>query len=230
MCRSRGCDASAGRRHEFTIEGGALISSPPYYPERRIADIHRDDIETASQYYGVPALSVAAAVEWQGSASVQRRLMGLEGAQYDGLLPGMKTGMKASLGIGQMSAEEIEQYVSVSCRKDCVLDDRMQLLGMAGKLAGADELLPTDIDPTDRMMVLAIAQDEGPGAAKAYMDYRGDWVKIFANVSHAYDQNRHIVDQIRWLVLGGYSLPEGVDFDLWVYRLEHGGQNPPDQP
>lgn len=189
-------------------------------------------ITRAALQDGVPPISLAAGIMNQGSAFT--RPFGtdlLERVQVAAPFDSSVTGQDASVGIAQLMPNEMSTYLR-GCRTECLFEAETAVRGMAAKLAAADDLLPRRIDPTDRLMVLALAQNAGPGAARAYLARGGRWDDIYADGLTGYasglynnDQLRKILADLRFLAGNGFRLPLGVDLERWQQIVDTQGRS-----
>ncbi len=178
----------------------------------------------------VPAISVAAGIMNQGNAVT--RPFGtdlLERAQLAADIASPFTGDNASVDIAQLTSDEISAYVP-GCSEACLFEPDMAVQGMAAKLGAANALLPSDLNPTDRLMVLALAQNSGPSAAQAYLDAGGSWRQLYraehtGHTGGVYnnDQLRKILINTRFLLNNGFDLPPGVDLARWAQIVDTQG-------
>jgi hypothetical protein len=193
---------------------------------------HADLIVNAATLEGVPAISVAAGVMNQGNAVT--RPFGtdlLERVQLAAPFKSTVTGTASSVGIAQLTPNEIGTYIR-ECSRECLFRPALAVQAMAAKLGAANRLLPSSLNPTDRLMVLALAQNSGPGAATAYLARGGNWRRIYHDhlTGHTHglydnDQLRKILANVRFLEEQGFQLPPGVNLARWQQIVDMQGRS-----
>ncbi|MFZ6030317.1 MAG: hypothetical protein ACOYYS_21600 [Chloroflexota bacterium] len=224
---------------EYCVSGGldgllcnltaiALVMDAPTQGQQIVLE-NRATIAAVADAYQVPEISLAAGIANQANAFtrpfdsdfLERCLVRLPDGPF--------TGAGASVGIAQITKEEMALYLP-DCDAECLFDRKKSFEMMAAKLRAANALLPADIDPTEQLMVLALAQNNGAGPAEAYRDNGGNWQLL----SEQYGQSGYTWDQGDWDQLGkilkiivhllaqGYALPDGVDLNRWqqIYDLK----------
>ncbi len=202
----------------FALSAHALQASALPQPQGFVEVArHEALIQRSAVVKGVPAIMVAAGIMNQGNALTRPFGTDLfERAQVAAPFESPFTGDNASVDIAQLTPEEMSAYIP-GCSEDCLFEPATAVLGMAAKLGAADDLLPAGLDPTDRLMVLALAQNDGPGAAEAYLEAGGRWSTLYAARQAGQprgmvnnDQLRKILTNTRFLLNHGFRLPPGV--------------------
>ena len=210
----------------FALSAHALQASALPQPQGFV-EVARHEvlIMRAATVEGVPAIMVAAGIMNQGNALTRPFGTDLfERAQVAAPFESPFTGANASVDIAQLTPEEMRAYIP-GCSDACLFEPAMAVLGMAAKLRAADDLLPTGLDPTDRLMVLALAQNDGPGAAEAYLAAGGRWSTLYAERQGMVnnDQLRKILANTHFLLNQGFRLPPGVDLERWARIVQTQG-------
>jgi hypothetical protein len=194
---------------------------PPQYRGYQEVVANQHLIVDTAQVQNIPAVSLAAGIMNQGSSWM--RPFGtdtLDRLQISTGLPSSfpfsdKFGPEASIGIAQLTASEVNEYLP-GCSHECALQPGKAIESMAVKIAAAAALLPGDISMTDRLMVLALAQNNGPGAANLYLSNNREWSGIYQAIPDDWDQLGKVLENIRYLTsTGDFILPEGVDLERW---------------
>jgi len=192
---------------------------------------HQVEIASVARRYRIPPISLAAGIANQGNAFtrpynidfVELCLINLPDSQF--------TGLGASVGVAQITPDEMYLYLP-GCDQECLFDLQKSIEMMAAKLFSANGYLPVSIDPTDRLMVLALAQNSGVGPARSFVEMSGDWQRIYELYNHGgyawdqgdWDQLEKILNITINLSEQGYPLPEGVDLERWRNISQSNGQ------
>lgn len=207
------------------------LAPPPPQPQGYVEVAQNTAlIVRAAEAEGVPAIMVAAGIMNQGNAVT--RPFGtdlLEQAQLAAAIDSPFTGVNASVDIAQLTPGEIRAYIP-GCSRACLFEPAMAVQGMAAKLGAANALLPGSVDATDRLMVLALAQNYGPSAATAYLEAGGSWRQLYQTNQTGHtdgvynnDQLRKILINIRYLLHNGFQLPPGVNLKRWQRIVDSQG-------
>ena len=188
-------------------------------------------INNAAQAHNVSEVLLAASIMNQGN-SYQRPggIEIFEMVQVFAPFESKYTGEHASAGVAQLMTWEIEIYVP-GCDASCLFDDEMSIYGMAGKIESMDKLLPSDMNPTDRFMILAIAQNGGAGEVNKFLAANLRWEKWYTDEKVSESSRRQLIKilrNIQFLIDQGlYTLPEEIDLDYWQSIIDSEGQTQP---
>ncbi len=165
-----------------------------------------------SEYPGIPPVLVAASIAEQ--ASDVERIFGLDIWEKAALaFPGWDD---MSIGIAQLRHTEA---ISLGLGSGDLFDPETAVRGMYSKLQSADQQIDLIQDPasplplTDRYMLLSLAQNN-PGSIYEYMQTSSDWKVLLSRRNNARVMRYYLV-HLDWLLANGWSLPGGVDLDLW---------------
>jgi RHS repeat-associated protein len=218
----------AGKRVDEILfyEGNrSTFVGPPQPRGYRAVVANLQHIIRAAQAHDIPPVILAAAIMNQGSAVT--RLFGtelIERCQLGIPFDSPYTGERATAGIAQLTPGEIRKYVP-GCDTECLFQPAKAIEGMAVKIALADELLPSDINRTDRWMVLALAQNNGLGAAQTYLAKGGAWKEVYGEIPSDWDQIGKILKNVRYMSeIGLYNVPWYVDLERWQSLADTSGQ------
>ena len=198
-------------------------------------------IFTVASSYRIPPTILAASIMAQGN-SWQRYVPFFERLQVNSLTVsrdwpgglGQVLGCRASVGSAQLTPNEMNKYLPGHNAND-LFQDEVAIEGMAAKLANADTILNAggvSYSETDRWMVLAVAQNNGPGSPNLYIQKGGKWDKFY----EAELEDREPSSD--WLNLGKilknvrilsryvtYAIPGDIDLDRWQRIINTNGQN-----
>jgi len=175
-----------------------------------------DNAETiravTDEYPRIPAIMVAAAIAEQ--ASDVERIFGVDILEKAILsLPGREN---MCIGIAQLRPTEA---MSLGLGLADLFRPEAAVRGMCAKLNSANEHIDllrdqtTPISPTDRYMLLSLAQNN-LGSIDDYNRVGGDWDKLLRMHNYARVM-RYFLIHLDWLVANGWKPPDGVDLDQW---------------
>lgn len=163
-------------------------------------------------YPDVPPILVAAAIAEQ--ASDVERLFGVDALEKMALaVPGLDN---MSIGIAQLRPGEA---LSLGLGEVDLFDPKIAIRGMYTKIDLGNTRITQLQDPaaplalTDRYMLLSLAQN-GTSEVDEFFALGNDWSVTLVQGNNARVM-RYFVVHLDWLLLDGWTLPEGVDLEYW---------------
>ena len=205
-------------RYAFMQTAMTIGSSYPLRPLLHGRQDARQNSHTikslAADYQDVAPVMVAAAIAEQ--ASDVERLFGID-LWERAALSVLPSKQDMSRGIAQLRPSE---QAGLGLAGD-LFDPATAIEGMYAKVSAASarigELDPSEsLAPTDRCMLLALAQNSGTGVVDQFFQANKDWATMLdPGKGNNARILRYFTLHLDWLLQEGWELPDGVDKDRW---------------
>ena len=180
---------------------------------------YAEQISALSTEYSVDATMVAAAIAQQ--ASDVERILGDFSDELSEEVGAL------SVGISQLHRTELKEFHAKGLLpSDIALDPydpEVAIRGMAAKIQLNDEYLGAmmaanphiDVSPTDRWMLLALAQNHGYKSTHDFFgEAQGEWERMLA-LENYHLILRYYVLHLDWLRENGWHIPDDVSLKSW---------------
>ncbi len=224
--------------YQIAMTGISTGLIPPVHGRADTVNYREDIFKITQEYCGeapcseLDATLVAAAIAHQASDPIDRPFGTSWGDEFTEFLyeQGV-TSRSPSIGMAQLTDGELVKLRNAGYLNDCSgndpYDPEVAIYGMTAKLHQANDTLILyershgQLPPTDRMMLLAIAQNEGSSVVHAFYNADRDWDKLIrenksVDKRETYARNlRYMALHIDWLVATGWPWPKEIDMNRW---------------